>query len=202
VGFFFASDLNHHKTSDYCSWRRGGIELTTLAPLGERTATGAFSSRGGPGEGVPTRTSSAIRCPRAGCQRGFFGGPPVNAVALLPIPSVTRSRRSRWTRLSWAVPVVFVGFTVLTPSPVSPRLMRTPVASHPLPQGGEGCNVKSAPPSVATFANIFGSAAPHFYPLPFALCLLIFFCGFAAMGYVLTPPLAAAWRRRVSERRR
>ena len=26
----------------------------------------------------------------------------------------------------------------LTPSPVSPRLMKAPVASHPLPQGGEG----------------------------------------------------------------
>ena len=27
---------------------------------------------------------------------------------------------------------------LLTPSPVSPRLMTTPVARHPLPQGGEG----------------------------------------------------------------
>jgi hypothetical protein len=30
------------------------------------------------------------------------------------------------------------GPTVLTPSPDSPRLMKAPVASHPLPQGGEG----------------------------------------------------------------
>ena len=32
---------------------------------------------------------------------------------------------------------------VLTPSPVSPRLMKAPVASHPLPQGGEGCQFKT-----------------------------------------------------------
>src|SRR5579872_4854318 len=28
--------------------------------------------------------------------------------------------------------------TVLTPSPVRPRLVKAPVAVHPLPQGGEG----------------------------------------------------------------
>jgi HlyD family secretion protein len=30
------------------------------------------------------------------------------------------------------------GATILTPSPVPPRLMKAPVAGHPLPQGGEG----------------------------------------------------------------
>ena len=30
------------------------------------------------------------------------------------------------------------GPTVLTPSPDSPRLMKAPVTSHPLPHGGEG----------------------------------------------------------------
>jgi hypothetical protein len=129
------------------------------------TATGAFSSRGGPGEGVPTSSSSTIRRRCAGCRRSFIGGPAVNAVPLLPIPTVSRSRRSRWIRLSWLVPVVFVGFTVLTPSPacgpkptsvsacgcpfggrrpVAPRLMRTPVARHPLPQGGEGWGCTTA----------------------------------------------------------
>jgi hypothetical protein len=106
------------------------------------SATGAFISRGGPGEGVPTRPSSPIKCRCARCRRGFIGEPAVNAVALLPIPSVSRSRRSRWTWLSWVVANVFVGFTVLTPSPVAPRLARTLVARHPLPQGGEGMNSK------------------------------------------------------------
>ena len=35
-------------------------------------------------------------------------------------------------------PMVSARPRVLTPSPVSPRLMTTPVARHPLPQGGEG----------------------------------------------------------------
>jgi hypothetical protein len=69
-------------------------------------ATGVLISRGAPGEGVPTRTSSTIKRRGAWCRRGFIGGSPVNAVWLLPIPSVTRSRRSRWIRLSWVVPVV------------------------------------------------------------------------------------------------
>ena len=38
---------------------------------------------------------------------------------------------------------------LLTPSPVSPRLMKTPVASHPLPQGGEGCKVR-----IGAFRNV------------------------------------------------
>src|SRR5271169_3042510 len=33
--------------------------------------------------------------------------------------------------------------TVLTPSPGPPRLVKTPAAVHPLPQGGEGCKSKS-----------------------------------------------------------
>jgi hypothetical protein len=32
---------------------------------------------------------------------------------------------------------------LLTPSPVAPRLMKTPVSRHPLPQGGEGGNSRS-----------------------------------------------------------
>jgi len=30
-----------------------------------------------------------------------------------------------------------------TPSPVPPRLVKTPVAVHPLRQGGEGCKINS-----------------------------------------------------------
>ena len=137
-------------------------------------ATGVLISRGAPGEGVPTRTSSTIKRRGAWCRRGCIGGPPVNAVALLPNPSFAQSRRSRWTWLSGVVPIVFVGFTVLTPSPacgpkpklvgacgcpfggrrpVSPRLVKAPVASHPLPPGGEGLNFKQH----ATFSQWAGT---------------------------------------------
>jgi hypothetical protein len=50
-----------------------------------------------------------------------------------------------------------LGATVLTPSPVPPRLEKTPVAGHPLPQRGEGSKFKS------TFARIrlVGAQAPR-----------------------------------------
>jgi len=38
---------------------------------------------------------------------------------------------------------VSVGPSVLTPSPVPRRLMKTPVAGHPLPQRGEGSGFNS-----------------------------------------------------------
>src|SRR5271157_6456054 len=64
-----------------------------------------------------------------------------------------------------------------TPSPVPPRLEKTPVAGHPLPQKGEGWKFKSVRRSVATLVKNLGGAALHFCHLPFALCLLHFaFC--------------------------
>ena len=43
----------------------------------------------------------------------------------------------------------------------------TPEILFPLPLGGEDCKVKSARPSVATFAKSLGGTAFHFYHLPF-----------------------------------
>ena len=57
--------------------------------------------------------------------------------------------------------------------------MKTPVAVHPLPQGGEGYNLKSARPSVATFRKSFGGVAFHFFLLPFL-------CGSAALRYIFS----------------
>src|SRR5208283_5543111 len=47
---------------------------------------------------------------------------------------------------------------VLTPSPVSPRLMKAPVASHPLPQGGEGCGLNLMPALKKTVTLVLGGA--------------------------------------------
>jgi len=43
----------------------------------------------------------------------------------------------------------FAIYSWATPSPGPPRLKKTPVAVHPLPQGGEGNKFKLLPPSVA-----------------------------------------------------
>jgi hypothetical protein len=55
------------------------------------------------------------------------------------------------------------------PSPGPPRLLKTPVAVHPLPQGGEGRKLKSAPGSAATLVSSVRVGA-----FTFALCLLPF----------------------------
>ena len=70
-------------------------------------------------------------------------------------------------------------------APFPPRLVKTPAAVHPLPQGGEGYKFRSTPPSVATLAKSFGGADCHFCLLTFALCLLTFSCGLAALRYTL-----------------
>ena len=122
-------------------------------------ASGAFISRGETGEGVlserliQTPPVTTTRRPRFFAQ---YIRPPDDAVRgrsttpLVRCPLacgevralsgfVRRSEQENaWcdkdARHSWFPPCP----RLLTPSPVSPRLMTTPVARHPLPQGGEG----------------------------------------------------------------
>jgi hypothetical protein len=68
-----------------------------------------------------------------------------------------------------------------TPSPVPPRLMKTPVAGRPLPQGVEGCKFNSTLPLSWPVRHEFWNCGHSL--LTFALCLLTFFCGSAELSY-------------------
>jgi hypothetical protein len=95
--------------------------------------------------GVPLGLASALvashlRCPAkdVGYAQGGGGG---RKAERAPRSAGGGVRGFAAAGIIWAR---FVGCaTVLTPSPVSPRLMKAPVASHPLPQGGEGREFKS-----------------------------------------------------------
>ena len=133
-----------------------GFKLSALAPLGEsqglaaRIAAAAFSPRPLGGEGGPQPASSSAGAGRVrGSKPNSF--PISNRVAhsfgFAPTqhkmwglkvdsgPCGNRGERRNRMEL-WVTSIS----RSKTPSPDSPRLMKAPDASHPLPQGGEGAD--------------------------------------------------------------
>ena len=101
-------------------------------------ATGVLISRGATGEGVktvnPTKTTGTTQLRRVHRERRDreTGGIGRSGTAFTAGPPMTIRRKPTQRRL------IVEEDDVGTPSPVPPRLMKAPVAVHPLPQGGEG----------------------------------------------------------------
>ena len=128
------------------------------------TATRAFTSGGGPGEGVQAERAPLHKLTEQ-CRalvRFRFGA--VAKIAGESRCTTLRAGIRSWGGVagdSWSP----LYSRLLTPSPVSPRLMKTPVARHPLPQGGEGWDFTLDFPfrSIGYLATIVETQQPRTY---------------------------------------
>ena len=108
-----------------------GLEFLHFEPHQRESPPSPPWGRGGPKPNVLDQTPPAVSAPGGAMNSSFRLLR--RATKLARFVNLRRSSQ-RECVLSWGRGV----FTVLTPSPVRPRLMKTPAAGPPLPQRGQG----------------------------------------------------------------